>query len=235
MGVAGREGCGAREAGSNWKRGERSGADDLLRVWHLLRLPWWGGAALQQAHLLCNRNAKIGRIVDLTKANTVAVGPDGSGARTTWDGFVLADKKRYAPVQIDTRAGLRALSAVADGSQVQCMLWVGALNAAFMKGDAQAQGDRIVLAGTDDRDMANAAKDARGRPVYAYGEIPAGTYPRIQPGGTLYGTKAIGTISVDALFVTGLAWVNANERSYDALLRAFAAAKPQIATLVQPQ
>lgn len=189
----------------------------------------------EQAHLLCNRNARIGRIVDLTKANTVAVGPDGSGARTTWDGFVLADKKRYAPVQIDTRAGLRALSAVADGSQVQCMLWVGALNASFVKNDAQAQGDRIVLAGTDDRDMANTVKDARGQPVYAYGEIPAGTYPRIQPGGTLYGTKAIGTISVDALFVTSLAWVNANERSYDALLRGFAAAKPAIATLVQPQ
>ncbi|QRE76500.1 TAXI family TRAP transporter solute-binding subunit [Methylobacterium aquaticum] len=188
----------------------------------------------EQAHLLCNRSAKIGRIVDLTKANTIAVGPDGSGARTTWDGFVLADKKRYAPVQIDTRAGVRALSAVADGSQVQCMLWVGALNASFVKTDAQAQGDRIVLAGTDDRDMAH-TRDARGQLVYAYGEIPAGTYPRIQPGGTLYGTKAIGTISVDALFVTGLAWVNANERSYDALLRAFAAAKPAIATLVQPQ
>ncbi len=56
----------------------------------------------EQAHLLCNRAAGISRIVDLTKAHTVAVGPDGSGARTTWDGFVLADKKRYAPVQIDT-------------------------------------------------------------------------------------------------------------------------------------
>lgn len=189
----------------------------------------------EQAHLICNRQAGIKRVVDLTKANTVAVGPDGSGGRTTWEAFVLADKKRYAPVQIDTRAGVRALSAVADGSQVQCMLWVGALNASFMKTDAQAQGDRIVLAGTDDRDMTTTAKDARSQPVYAYGEIPAGTYPRIQPSGTLYGTKALGTIAVDALFVTGLPWVNANERAYDGLLRAFAAAKPQIQTLAQPQ
>ncbi|ACL59113.1 TAXI family TRAP transporter solute-binding subunit [Methylobacterium nodulans] len=189
----------------------------------------------EQAHLLCNRQAGIKRVVDLTKATTVAVGPDGSGGRTTWDAFVLADKTRYAPIQIDTRSGVRALSAVADGSQVQCMLWVGALNASFIKGDAQAQGDRIVLAGTDDRDMTTTAKDARGQPVYTYGEIPAGTYPRIQPAGLVYGTKALGTIAVDALFVTGLAWVTAHERAYDGLLRAFAAAKPQIQSLVQPQ
>lgn len=189
----------------------------------------------EQAHLLCNRNAGIGSVRDLTKAHTVAVGPDGSGNRTTWDAFTIANKKRYGVVNVDTRAGVRALSAVADGSQVQCALWVGALNAAFMKGDAQSQGDRIVLVRSDDREMIDSAKDAQGKSVYGYGEIPAGTYPRIQPSGHLYGTKALDTIVVDALFVTRLGWVNANERAYDALLRAFSAAKPQIQALAQPQ
>ena len=189
----------------------------------------------EQVHLLCNRQAGISRITDLGKANTVAVGPDGSGSRTTWDAFALADKKRFGAVNIDTRAGVRALSAAADGSGVQCALWVGALNAAFLKSDAQAQGDRLVLVRSDDREMVASAKDARGQPVYIYGEIPAGTYPRIQPGGLVYGTKALDTIAVDALFVTALPWVNANERGYDALLRAFTAAKPQIQAIAQPQ
>ncbi|MBX9876766.1 MAG: TRAP transporter substrate-binding protein [Beijerinckiaceae bacterium] len=189
----------------------------------------------EHAHLLCNRGSGVDRVTDLTNKNTVAVGPDGSGARTTWDAFVLADKKRYAPVQVDARSGVRALSAVADGSQVQCLLWVGALGSSYLKNDAQGQGDRIVLAGTDDWDMGKVAKDARGKEVYGYSEIPSGTYPRIQPGGTLYGTKAVKTITVDALFVTNIAWIDANASAYDRVLRGFAAAKPAIAELVTPE
>jgi TRAP-type uncharacterized transport system substrate-binding protein len=189
----------------------------------------------EHAHLLCNRNASIGRIVDLTKSHTIAVGPEGSGSRTTWDAFVMADKKRYAPVNIDVRSGVRALSAVADGSQVQCALVITALNSSFIKGDAQQLGDRIVLAGTDDRDMKGVAKDPRGQPVYSYGEIPANTYPRVQPSGVVYGTKSVDTIAVDAIFVANQDWINANERSYESLLRAFSAAKPNILNLVQPK
>ncbi len=189
----------------------------------------------EHAHLLCNRAAGVDRVTDLTSKHTIAAGPDGSGARTTWDAFVLADKKRYLPVNIDTRSGVRALSAVADGSQVQCLLWVGALGSSYLKNDAQQHGDRIVLAATDDWDMAKVAKDARGKAVYDYSEIPAGTYARIQPSGTVYGTKAVKTITVDALFVTSVKWIEANERAYDGLLRGFAAAKPAIAGLIAPK
>jgi TRAP-type uncharacterized transport system substrate-binding protein len=189
----------------------------------------------EQAHMLCNRKLDISRMVSLNETNTVAIGPDGSGANTTWAAFVLADKKRYGKVNTDTRSGVRALSAVADGTQVQCALVITALNSAFMKGDAQQQGDRIVLVGTDDRDMTTVAKDARGQYVYSYGEIPSGTYPRIQPSGAVYGTKAIGTIQLDAVFVANTNWIEAHDREYDALLRAFANAKPEIAKLAQPQ
>lgn len=189
----------------------------------------------EHAHLLCNRNSGIDRVTDLTSKHTIAVGPDGTGARTTWDSFVLADKKRYLPVMIDTRSGVRALSAVADGSQVQCALWVGALGSSYLKNDAQQHGDRIVLAATDDWDMGKVAKDARGKAVYDYAEIPAGTYARIQPSGTVYGTKAVKTITVDALFVTSVKWIEANERAYDTVLRGFSAAKPAIAGLITPK
>lgn len=189
----------------------------------------------EHAHLLCNRSAGVGRITDLTSKHTVAVGPEGSGARTTWDAFVIADKKRYAPVALDTRSGVRALSAIADGSQVQCALWVGALNASFIKDDAQKHGDRIALVATDDWDMGKVAKDGRGVAVYGYSEVPADTYPRVQPGGTLYGTKPVKTITMDALFVANVNWINANERAYDGLLRAFAAAKPGIVAITTPK
>lgn len=189
----------------------------------------------EHAHLVCNRGSGVDRVTDLTNKHTVAVGPDGSGARTTWDAFVLADKKRYAPVQVDTRSGVRALSAVADGSQVQCLLWIGALGSSYLKNDAQSQGDRIVLVGTDDWDMGKVAKDSRGKEVYGYSEIPSGTYARIQPGGTLYGTKAVKTITVDALFVASVKWIDANASAYDAVLRGFSAAKPAITDIVTPK
>ena len=188
----------------------------------------------EDAHLLCNRRAGIGRVTELTKDSTVAVGPDGTGARTTWDAFVLADKKRYGPVQVDPRSGVRALSAVSDGAAVQCLFYVGAPGSTFMKGDASAQGDRLVLAATDDWDMGGVAKDSRGKPVYGYGEIPAGTYPRLQPGGTLYGTKPVKVITVDALFVASATWISANEAAYDRVLRAFTAAGPAIKALAAP-
>jgi TRAP-type uncharacterized transport system substrate-binding protein len=188
----------------------------------------------EQAHLLCNRNAGISRIVDLTKNNTIAVGPDGGGAQTTWEAFKLADKKLYPPVQTDNRSWTRALAAVADGREIQCLLWIGALHTPFIKVDAQQHAERVVLVGTDDRDMAKSAKDGRGKTVYSYGEIPSDTYKRIQPS-SIFSTKTVDTIQVEALFVGSIAWINANEKAYDQVLKSFAAAKPSITKLVEPK
>lgn len=189
----------------------------------------------EQAHLLCNRKSGIDAISDLTPNHKVAVGSSGSGSQVTWSAFVLANKKRYGDVKVDARDGMRALGAVVDGSQVQCMLSVASLGTSFMKNDAQAVGDHVLLASTDDSGMNRVAKDSRGNSVYAYSEIPAGTYPAIQPAGRVYGTKAVGTLTVDALFVTSLAWVNANEELNNKLLRAFASAGPEIKALATPK
>jgi TRAP-type uncharacterized transport system substrate-binding protein len=153
----------------------------------------------------------------------------------TWEAFVAADKKRYGPVQTDPRSGVRAISAVADGSQVQCVLSVSAIKVPLMSGDAQQQGDRIVLVDSYDRDMPGVAKDARGAAVYSYGKIPSGTYPRIQPSGAIYGTKDLDTMQVEALFVTNAEWVNANDAAYEKILKAFASAKPSIEKLARPE
>lgn len=189
----------------------------------------------EQAHMLCNKDANLGRMVNLTKDMKVAIGPDGSGAHITWDAFVMADKKRYGVVNTDPRSGQRALAAVSDGSEVTCALIVTALNSSFMKNDAQQFGDKIVLVGTDDRDMANGLKDGKGKNVYAYGEVPSGTYPKVQPSGAMFGTKAIGTIQVDAVFVTSQKWISDHDADYDKLLRAFSAARPEISALAQPK
>lgn len=193
-----------------------------------------GALYREQVHLLCNRKVfNESRMVKLTKDHRVAVGPEGSGANTTWAGFVMADKKRYGPVATDTRSGERALAAVADGSDVTCMLVVTALNSAMFKQNAQALGDKVVLVGTDDRDMAH-TKDAKGKTIYEYGEIPADTYPKIQPSGTVYGTKAVPTVQLDAIFVANTSWINANEKAYDSLLAAFRNALPEITALAKP-
>lgn len=182
----------------------------------------------EQVHLVCNRAAGISRIVDLRPTHKVAVGKDGSGAQTTMAGFKLADKKLYGNVQTDPKDGVRALAAVADGSEVQCMLYVAAIGAPLMKSDAAKLGDQIVLVAADDRDMAKSAKDARGKTVYSYGEIPSGTYPGIQPGGTMFGTKTVDTIQVDALFVGSTKWIDANSDAYSSVLRGFASSKAEI-------
>ncbi len=189
----------------------------------------------EHVHMLCNRKLGLDRVVDLNQTHTLALGDMKSGARKTWDGFILADKKRYSNVKTDDREGFDAFLAVADGSQVQCTIWVGALGSASFKEDASKLGDGAVLISSYDRDMANTAKDSRGNPVYGVGEIPAGMYPQIQPKGFGWGTKPVDTITVDALFIVSNKWRNANKASYDTVLRAFVAAKPAINDLIKPK
>lgn len=189
----------------------------------------------EQANLICNRKAYTSsRMVDLNSNFTVAVGPEGSGANTTWQAFVAADKARYGKVRTSDLTGTLALSAVNDGSEVQCALIITALNAPFLKNEAPKYASGIVMVATDDRDMTKNAKDARGNPVYTYGEIPAGTYKGIQPSG-MFGSKAVDTIQLDAVFVANRDWINAHQGDFEKVVDGFANAKPDIEKLVQPK
>ena len=189
----------------------------------------------EQANLICNRKAYTSsRMVDLNPSFTVAIGPEGSGANTTWAAFVAADKPRYGKDRTSDLSGTLAISQVADGSEVQCALIVTALNAPFLKNEAPKYAESVVLVATDDRDMTKNAKDSRGQPVYTYGEIPAGTYKGIQPSG-LFGSKAVETIQLDAVFVANRDWMAQNSAAFEKIVDGFANAKPDIAKLVQPR
>jgi TRAP-type uncharacterized transport system substrate-binding protein len=190
----------------------------------------------EQANLVCNRKAYTSaRMVDLNSNFTVAIGPEGSGANTTWAAFVAADKARYGKVRTSDLTGTLALSAVNDGSEVQCALIVTALNAPFLKNEAPKYADSVVMVATDDRDMTKNAKDSRGQPVYTYGEIPANTYKGIQPAGMFGGSKAVDTIQLDAVFVANRDWIAAHGNEFEKIVDGFANAKPDIQKLVQPK
>lgn len=190
----------------------------------------------EQANLLCNRKAYTSaRMVDLNASYTVAIGPEGSGANTTWAAFVAADKARYGKVRTSDLTGTLALSAVNDGSEVQCALIITALNASLLKSEAPKYANGLALVATDDRDMTKNAKDSRGNPVYTYGEIPANTYKGIQPTGMFGGSKSVDTIQVDAVFVANRDWVAAHTSDFEKIVDGFANAKPDIEKLVQPK
>ncbi|WP_315768587.1 MULTISPECIES: TAXI family TRAP transporter solute-binding subunit [unclassified Bradyrhizobium] len=190
----------------------------------------------EQANLICNRKAYTSpRMVDLNSNFTVAIGPEGSGANTTWAAFVAADRARYGKVRTSDLTSTLALSAVADGSEVQCALIITALNAPFLKNEAPKYASSVTLVATDDRDMTKNAKDNRGNPVYTYGEIPSGTYKGIQPTGLLGGSKSVDTIQVDAVFVANRDWIAAHQGDFEKIVDGFANAKPDIEKLVQPK
>lgn len=172
----------------------------------------------EYVHLVCNRNSGIERITDLKKNHRIAIGSEGTGANTTWAAFVQADPKRYKEVGTDDRSENRAIAAVSDGSEVQCSLFVAGLGSSYMKTTVSNSGKNVVLVGTDDWDMGKVAKDGRGKSVYNYMEIPAGTYPKIQPSGMAWGTKPVKVITVDALFVGNLNWIKANSKAFNGVL-----------------
>jgi len=173
-------------------------------------------------HLICNRSAKVGKITKLTPQNVVAVGRNGSGSAVTWDGFISVDQKRYKPVQTVPLDGERALAKVADGTEVQCMLFTAGLNTPFVKDTVTAYKDRVELVPTDDRDIKD-AKDPKGNPLYSYDAIPSGMYP--VNGGLFNG---VDTISVKALLVVSSDWADQNDREYNKFLEAVRKALPAI-------
>jgi uncharacterized protein len=180
-------------------------------------------------HLICNTNAKISNIKDLNNTHVIAVG-DGTGTAITWEAMSNTDRDTYGKIVVDTRSGLRALNAAADGTDVTCSLFVSGLGSSLIKNDAQTLGDRLNLVVVDDPRFV-ATKDARGRDVYSFVDIDAKRYPRLAQSGW-FSNKDTRTIGVDAVFVISTDWIKKNERAYDGLLRAVNASLPEIAQRV---
>lgn len=173
-------------------------------------------------HLLCNRKAGISKITKLTGKNVVAVGRNGSGSAVTWSGFVQVDEKTYKQVQTVPLDGERALAKVADGTDVQCMLFTAGLNTPFVKDTVTGYKDKVELVPTDDRDIKE-AKDGHGQRLYDYSEIPGRMYPVND-----CFNCGVNTIAVKALLVVNGDWADEHEREYGKLLEAVRHALPTI-------
>ena len=179
----------------------------------------------EKVHFLFNRAAakKLGidRVPDLRgKEVTIAVGKSGSGNNETWKSLVAADKT-YEKLGKAFIAGDEALEAIADGLDVQGMIFTAGLNSPFMQKAANNYGDKIILLGFNDKDLDN-LKDERGQPIYRMVEIDGGAYRAVQPSGIkCLGSCAVKTAEVDAVLVFSSAGKDrAGDAKYSALVQA---------------
>jgi TRAP-type uncharacterized transport system substrate-binding protein len=187
-------------------------------------------------HFICNTDARLSKITQLTKKNTILVGPLGGGTSTTWESFKIADPKRYEPIPTLPIGGLRAVNVVQEGSEASCMLFVTGLKSGQINEANQValnSKGRLALIAADDSDLPK-IKDPKGRPIYTEAKIPSGTYPGgLQPASLL--GSSVDTIAVDAVFVTSAKFIDANEQAYNTLLRAVNSAVPAIKNKVEPK
>jgi TRAP transporter TAXI family solute receptor len=176
------------------------------------------GRALYQEylHFICNTQAGISKITQLTKNQTILVGPLGGGTSTTWESFKIADPKRYGMIPTLPIGGLRAVNIVQEGSEAACMLFVAGLKSGQINEANQVAVNskgRLALIAADDSDLPK-VKDPKGKPIYTKATIPGGTYPGgLQPS-SMFGSS-VDTIAVDAVFVTNAAFIDANEQAYN--------------------
>jgi TRAP-type uncharacterized transport system substrate-binding protein len=128
-------------------------------------------------HVLINKESGYDDLGDLEGRTDVnlAVGESGSGGWLLWDNLVYEDAG-YKDVPTSTLFGDRALAAVAEGEITAMLVPAGIPNATVMKAD-ELFGDQLVLAGANDKDF-NDSVDEKGKPLYVYGEIPSGAYPK---------------------------------------------------------
>jgi TRAP-type uncharacterized transport system substrate-binding protein len=187
-------------------------------------------------HLICNPQAGLSKITQLTKNQTVLIGPLGGGTSTTWESFKLADPKRYEPIPTLPIGGLRAVNMVQEGSEAACMLFVTGLRSNQINEANQvalSSKGRLQLIATDDRDLLK-VKDPKGRLIYSKATIPGGTYPGgLQPSSIM--GSSVDTVAVDAVFVASTKFIDANEQTYNTLLRAVNNAVPAIKNKVEPK
>lgn len=190
----------------------------------------------EYVHLLVNKKLGIESIKDLKDGMRVAVGVDGSGSAITWQTFVASSKagwfhgKKYDKIIPVFANDYGELMAANDGHDIQAVLWVSSFGSSYIKKDA-AEFENLVLVDTADKDFKD-VKDASGEPIYNFAEIPSGTYPKSLPSGSLWGTKAVETIGIQAVFVVSSKWAADNRDAYNRLLRGYNGARQEIKAIV---
>lgn len=179
-------------------------------------------------HLFCNREADINDVGDLENHPedfTIIVGSKGSSHAVTWRAFTHMDDD-YAEVPTLAIDGTRAINKVVNGTEAQCLIYVGGLNSEFAR-KVDIQGEFIKLVPVDDGDFDN-IEDESGWRVFEFKTIPSGTYPNAQ--GSYF--AGVETLVVAAILLIDLDWIEQNLRYYDTVLDAVYAAHPAILKMV---
>lgn len=128
-------------------------------------------------HVLCNKESgydDLGQLAGRTDV-TLSIGAPGSGASLIWENFIAEDDS-YANVPTNTDSGDDAVLNVANGTTTCMLVPAGVPNKVVLDAD-ELFGEQLVLAGANDKDF-NDAVDSLGKPLYAYSEIPSGTYDK---------------------------------------------------------
>lgn len=171
-------------------------------------------------HMVCARDAELGRVQDLLdkpQDHAVLVGNPGSGSASTWRSFGLLESG-YTSAPTRELGGKAAVESLLNGD-TSCMMMVTGLNSPFAR-EVDGQGARLQLIEVDDPAFRK-AKFAGDR-IYARQAIPASTYPGLQGG------EKVTTVSVGAMLVVREDWAAANPPAHEALVRAIQAAQPAI-------
>ena len=171
----------------------------------------------EYTHLVCNKDSGVKDAGDLESGKyTLAVGKPGSGSWVTLNYWIVEDDD-YKKVPTVSLGGIIAASKVADGSDVQCLLYNSGLGNGYMNKIDARFGDRVRLVDATDSDF-NDAKDPKGNDLYKFTEIPSRTYPQNLQNGVF---TSIDTIKQSAILIVDMAYFSENEEEYEALLEAY--------------
>lgn len=168
----------------------------------------------EYAQLVCNKNSAIHRVYDLI-ANPdvgVIVGPQGSGTAVTWQSWANQSPD-YKKVRTLPIAGNRAISNIIDATEAQCMIFVSGLKSGTMNNVNDLGKDTLQLVPIDDN-WFDDVKDSKGRQVYSFKDIIAGTYSNLNPGG-FFGGGNVTTLAIGAVLVINSNWIDAHSQNFD--------------------
>lgn len=179
----------------------------------------------EYVHMVCNVNSGVGDVRDLTNANTLYVGPNGSGSSVTWNNFV-AENEKYSGVKVVQTSNDDARQRVSS-EEKSCSLYVGSLASKNMRTYNQSVSN-MKLVDVDDPVFLEAT-DPTNEQVYKELEISAGHYANLQKDFFNY-TETM-TVPVD--LVVSQKWAKENNSVYHNFVNDVIQLKPKVVKLAQ--
>lgn len=173
----------------------------------------------EYANLVCNRNSGVEWVGDLLRdGRTVMIGPAGSGTAVTWQTWAKQNPD-YAKVSTLPDAGTIAIGKAVDATEAQCFLFISGLGAGSMNQANELGAGTLKLVKVDDGSFDDVL-DPKNQRVYAFADIPGGTYPELQNFGMFGGQSNVTTITLGAVLVVNQSWVEANTNGMNDLTAA---------------